>query len=48
MISYNGKDRKAFKKALAWKAYIMREKEERRKSLRWRKRENEPCLQLRN
>ena len=28
MISYNGNDRKAYKKALAWGAYIMREKKE--------------------
>ena len=39
MISYNGKDGKA----LTWGAYIMREKEKRRKSLRW-KMENELCL----
>ena len=36
MISYNGKDGKAFKKALDQGAYILREKEERRKSLWWK------------
>ena len=36
MISYNGKDGKAFRKALAWGTYILREKEERRESLRWK------------
>ena len=33
-ISYNGRDRKALKKALGLKAYMIWEKEERRESLR--------------
>ena len=36
MISYNGKYRKTFRKALAWGAYILRDKEERMESLRWK------------
>ena len=31
-----GEGRKFLKKALGWKAYMMREKEERRKSISWR------------
>ena len=36
MRSYNGNDRKAYKKALAWGAYIMRKEKEIRNSLRWK------------